>query len=129
MQHLTEYYNSLAKNRTFAFVKSLLTSAIFITIYIILGAFLTLFLIYKIGVAWYWINTQLINKGYLPHPGGNNEFSLEVRWMANEFMIAVVLGLLISVIVGLIYCTIEKVNSDLDKFDIEAQKISAKREH
>lgn len=130
MQFIINSHNKLSKNRRFVFIKSLLTSPLFITIYCIFATALALFLIYKGLTGWYWLNVTLIEQGYLPKlPDARDTYDLAVRWCFFQFFIIFVSILLISLICIIICITIDHVKNDLDKFDIETQQNSLKRKN
>src|SRR5438132_4941569 len=106
MKRVNDNYNILSKNKIFVFIKSLFTSPIFITIYCILAVTMTMFLIYKGFVIWFWINTMLIEQGYLLKlPNAHSMDELAARWCILQIFGILLLSLLIIGICYLIYFT------------------------
>lgn len=130
MRCLTKNYNGISKNRIFVLIKSLLTSPIFIAFYSVFAILASLLVLYKIGTYWIWINTLLIEQGYLPQlPDSDSMNDMILQWCLFQILILSISILLIICICALICATVDKVDSDLDKFDIEAQNDSLKREN
>src|ERR1700722_9820166 len=110
MRHVIDSYNALSRNRIFVIIKSIFTSPLFIVIYCILGALLTLFLLYKVGIIWIWINTRLIEKGYLSKIKGHPDMDdLALGWCMIQVVIFLVSILLIIGICVLIFITIDHI--------------------
>lgn len=134
MKRFIDNYNimisMMSKNIIFVFTKSLLTSPLFITIYYILGIIFSIFLVYKIALIWIYLNTKLIEGGYLPKIIVNNMNDMNDLFLIcflTQLLIISISFLVIPCMYFIIMETVYKINDDLDKFDVESQNDLKKR--